>query len=56
MICEYLVDHITPAPRKASDTDGLQTTINQYGRNGWELVAAYPSDEGVVVVFKRPHR
>jgi len=40
---------------KTSDTTGVPaTTLNELGREGWELVAVFPIHAQLNYIFKRP--
>ncbi|GBE11741.1 hypothetical protein BMS3Bbin14_01552 [bacterium BMS3Bbin14] len=41
---------------KYIDDEELETTLNEQGQSGWELVAVTPVREGILSFFKRMHQ
>lgn len=41
---------------KYIDDEELETTLNEQGESGWELVAVTPVREGILSFFKRMHQ
>ncbi len=41
---------------KYIDDEELETTLNEQGESGWELVAVTPVREGILSFFKRMHK
>lgn len=53
-IWEYLVEMPFRLDRRMPPLDQLGVYLTRYGEQGWELVVALNSEDGLVLIFKRP--